>query len=153
MPEVIIADTSCFVLLDKTALLPVLRDLYGTVTTTRKVAEEFGLPLPDFITIESPASADVLTVLETQVDAGEASALALALEKDSATLILDDLKARKLARELHLSVTGTLGVLLKAKQAGFINALAPVLLQIQETNFRISPSLLKKFLSLAGEDF
>jgi predicted nucleic acid-binding protein len=40
-------------------------------------------------------------LLETQVDKGEASAIALALEMENAQLIIDDYKARKLAKTLH----------------------------------------------------
>lgn len=51
-----------------------------------------------------------------KVDAGEASAIALALEMELPLLILDDLKGRKLASSLNLRYTGTLGVLVTAKQ-------------------------------------
>ncbi|MDB5249258.1 MAG: hypothetical protein JWQ40_3652 [Segetibacter sp.] len=53
-------------------------------------------------------------------------------------MILDDLKARKLASKLNLSFTGTPGVLLKAKEVGIITAIKPVMLQIQQTTFRFS---------------
>lgn len=55
-----------------------------------------------------------------QIGKGEASAIALALETADNVLILDDWKARRLAERLGLSVTGTLGVLIKAKNTGII---------------------------------
>ncbi len=58
--------------------------------------------------------------LETIVDRGEASALALAKEVELPLLIIDDLKARKLAAKLNLKYTGTIGVIHKAKQMGVI---------------------------------
>lgn len=60
------------------------------------------------------------TFLESEVDSGEASVIALAFEKIDAILILDDLKARNLAKKLQLDFTGTLGLILKAKQLGII---------------------------------
>ncbi|MGL5195709.1 MAG: hypothetical protein ACRC8Y_19165 [Chroococcales cyanobacterium] len=53
--------------------------------------------------------------METQVDRGEASAMALAKEKTDSLIILDDLKGRKIAQELGLFFTGTLGVISNAK--------------------------------------
>jgi predicted nucleic acid-binding protein len=63
--------------------------------------------------------------LETQVDYGEASAIALATEYDDVLLLLDDLKARKLATRLKFKITGTLGVIHKAKQMSIIDKVKP----------------------------
>ncbi|WP_201747953.1 DUF3368 domain-containing protein [Chitinophaga vietnamensis] len=67
------------------------------------------------------------------------------------TLILDDLKARKVANKLHLNYTGTLGILLKAKQSGLLKALRPLLERIQATNFRFSKNVFEELLKIAGE--
>jgi len=53
--------------------------------------------------------------LELQLDKGEASAIALALEIQDSTLILDDFKARKVAEKLGLKITGTLGLMILPK--------------------------------------
>ena len=82
---------------------------------------------------------------------GEASAIALALELTSPILVLDDLKGRRLAAQLNLNYTGTLGVLVLAKQSGAINLLKPYLEKIKGTNFRISPILLQNILINSGE--
>ena len=89
--------------------------------------------------------------MESSVDKGEASALALAIEQSDCLLILDDLKARKLAKELKLNYTGTLGILVEAKLRGHINSMKKVLEKIKKTNYRISPSLEKKILNKSGE--
>ena len=52
--SVVIADTSCFILLDKINQLSLLQKVFGGVTTTHTIAAEFGKPLPDWITTESP---------------------------------------------------------------------------------------------------
>ena len=76
-----------------------------------------------------------------QVDLGEASAIALALENPEHLLIIDDNKGRKLAQRLELNVTGTFGILVKAKKTGVIPFLKPILEQIEQTDFRISNRL------------
>jgi len=86
-----------------------------------------------------------------QIDKGEASAIALALETSENIIILDDWKARKLAERLGLSVTGTLGVIIKAKNNGIIPTIKPYLDKIRETNFRISEELEQIALKEANE--
>ena len=85
------------------------------------------------------------------VDAGEASAIALAQEIESDYIVIDDLQGRKLATKLGLTVIGTLGILLKAKQVGAISLLRPVLEQVRQTDFRVTSTLIDAILRDAGE--
>ncbi len=85
------------------------------------------------------------------MDKGEASALALAIEKKTATIILDDLRARKVAKSLKLKITGTLGVLVKAKQDGVIDKVKPLIDELRKTDFRASETVIKKILDVCGE--
>jgi predicted nucleic acid-binding protein len=66
-------------------------------------------------------------------------------------LILDDMKARRLARTLHLQLTGTLGVLIKAKQVGIIDAIKPILVKIQASHFHIADELIEEVLRISQE--
>lgn len=91
-------------------------------------------------------------ILETQIDKGEASAIALAKESDDPLLILDDRKARKVADKLKLKITGTLGVIHKAKQMGVIKMVKPFLDKMLFTDFRISDSIIKEMLKLNNEE-
>ncbi|PSR55016.1 hypothetical protein AHMF7605_16645 [Adhaeribacter arboris] len=90
-------------------------------------------------------------MLQSTVDLGEASAIALAIEKQNCLLILDDNKARKAANRLGVNYIGTLGLLLGAKEAGLIQLIKPILVQIKMTNFRIAENFEKELLKLAGE--
>ena len=72
--------------------------------------------MPEWIVIQPVKDTKYQKILETQVDRGEASALALASELENVLLILDDLKARKLAVKLQFKTTGTLGIIHKAKK-------------------------------------
>lgn len=151
MPKTIIADTSCFIILSKINELSLLKSLYGSVTTTPEIASEFGHPLPDWVIIKKVQDVQKLYLLELQIDKGESSALVLAMEQGNCTVVLDDQKARKIAANLHITFTGTLGVIVKAKTTGHIPSIVPILEKIRETNFRISPLLEQTLLELAGE--
>lgn len=63
-----------------------------------------------------------------QIDKGESSAIALALETPDSTVILDDYRARKIAEQLGVSITGTIGVIIKAKLNGAIPSIIETLL-------------------------
>jgi predicted nucleic acid-binding protein len=86
------------------------------------------------------------------MDTGEASAIALAKELEDTLLILDDLKARKLASRLNLKITGALGIIHKAKQLGFIDKIKPVLQNLLDTDFRISQHIIDELLKLNNEN-
>jgi predicted nucleic acid-binding protein len=147
----VIADASCFILLDKIDSLSLLQKLFTTVTTSPEIAIEFGKPLPEWVLIKSVQDKNFQNVLFLEVDLGEATAIALATESQPALLIIDDLKGRKLAKKLHLTITGTLGLIVIAKREGIISQIKPLFAKIQATNFRIAPSLLQSILHQARE--
>ena len=86
-----------------------------------------------------------------QVDLGEASAMALALEVKDCIVIIDDLKARRIAEKLNLRITGTMGIIISAKRKGLLPSVKPIIEKIKSSNFRISPELEAEVLRLAGE--
>jgi len=147
----VITDTSCFILLDKIDALFILNALYKNVITTPEIVNEFGKPLPDWIRIKAVKNKHLQNTYLVKVDLGEASAIALAMELNSPLLILDDLKGRKLASQLNLRFTGTLGVLILAKKSGVVPLLKPYFEKIKTTDFRIAPDLLKRILEELGE--
>ncbi|WP_298155749.1 DUF3368 domain-containing protein [Flavobacterium sp.] len=151
MHKTIISDTSCFIILSKIGELGLLLRLYGQIVTTTDIAEEFGESLPDWVIIENAKDKFHQRILELQIDRGESSAIALALEIQNSTLILDDFKARKVAENLGLNFTGTIGILIKAKLTGLIPSIKPLLEKIVETNFRLSPELQLQALKEAKE--
>jgi predicted nucleic acid-binding protein len=151
MQKTIIADSSCLILLDKIEELDLLKKLFGKVIVTSIIAEEFGNPLPEWISIKDAENKNYQNILELSVDRGEASAIALAVEQSDCLLILDDQKARKLAAELKLNYTGTLAVLVEAKLKGHITSVRPIISKIRKTNFHLTPELEKKILKSAGE--
>lgn len=151
MHKIIISDTSCFIILSNIGELDLLHKVYGQITTTLNIAIEFGSPLPDWVEILNVADKGKQQLLEMQIDKGESSAIALALETPNSTLILDDYKARKIAAHLGLHVTGTIGVIIKAKLNGVIPSIKPLLDKIKETDFRLSAELERVALFEAKE--
>ena len=85
------------------------------------------------------------------LDAGEREAIALALGKTDPLLIVDDAAARTHAKTLGIPVTGTLGVLVKAKQVGLIAAIRPCLDLLDRAGFYVKADVRARILSLAGE--
>jgi predicted nucleic acid-binding protein len=75
----------------------------------------------DWIRIRQPAGRLLLPIV-ADLGAGEREVLALGTETLDSLVILDDALARQYARMLKLALTGTLGVLLKAKEAGLLPA-------------------------------
>jgi len=151
MPKIIISDTSCFILLTNIGELELLHQVYNNIVTTSDIIAEYGEPLPGWVIIESVKDQQKQALLEMQVDKGEASAIALALEIPGSTVILDDYKARKIAERLNLNITGTLGVIVKAKVLGLIPSIKPFLSKIKKTNFRLSKEIEILALKEAGE--
>jgi len=126
MQATIISDTSCLILLDKIGELSLLQKLFGQVITTQMVADEFRKHAPDWISIQNPSDINNQWILEAVLDKGEASALALALQHKDSLLIIDELRGRKLAKQLGLNITGTLGVLAhKPSRVGLYQCLSP----------------------------
>ena len=151
MHKAIISDTSCLILLDNIGELEILQKLFGTIITTSAVAAEFGKPLPSWFELKKPTDKNYQTIIEASVDKGEASAIALAVELEDCLLIIDDLKGRKPAQQLGLTIIGTIGIIVDAKLAGIIPSVKPILTKIKTTNFRITMQLELLIIKSAGE--
>jgi predicted nucleic acid-binding protein len=121
------------------------------VVTTPDIAVEYGETLPEWVNIVAVKDKTRQQLLEMQIDKGESSAIALALETPDCTIILDDYKARRIAERLGLNLTGTIGVIVKAKLRGVVPSVKPLLGRIKQTNFRLSPELESLALNAAGE--
>ena len=102
MPQeynLVVADTSCFILLDKINELNLLKEVFSSITTTPEIAKEFGKPLPEWILIKQVLNSTFMETLQTEVDKGEAEAIVLAVEIHADLLLMDDLKGRKFGRK------------------------------------------------------
>lgn len=162
MPERrVVCNTSPLLYLHQVNQLELLSLLYGQVLIPPAVRAELrrgadqGVDVPDIqaMTWIEVRSLQDTTLLPTVVDlgAGEAEAIALALFLPGALLILDDDLGRRIARLNSIRYTGTLGVLIKAKQEGFLPRVGPVLEALQGTTMWLSHDLIRTVLDEAGE--
>lgn len=160
MPEVVV-NTSPLQYLFQLGLLDLLPALYGRVFLPEAVVQELsaglskGVSLPDIGStpwlIVQPVTNRAVLPLAAGLGMGEREVLALALELDEPLVILDDSLARRFARRLDLSLTGTLGLLLKAKQVGRIERVRPTLQRLQALGFRLDEGTRESVLKLAQE--
>jgi predicted nucleic acid-binding protein len=151
MHKTIISDTSCLIILKNIGELDLLQKVYSHIVTTTEIAAEYGELLPEWVEIVTVKDKYRQQLLEMQIDKGESSAIALALETPSCLIILDDYKARKIASHLGLILTGTIGVIIRAKINGIIPSIKPLLQKIKETDFRLSMEIEMLALNEAGE--
>jgi len=121
MPSVTVSDTSCLILFYKIGELELLKKLNGTIHISETVLKEFNQPVPEWIEVVKPKT-DVQRGLSSYLDPGEATAIAVATEREHSLLIIDEVKGRKAAKELGISMTGSLGVLVASKKKGHIKA-------------------------------
>lgn len=142
MPEKAIIDTSVLIALERINILDVLCSIYSHIILPEAVVSEFGTPSLDCYSSEKVKSPMVrLLVLDLNLGRGEAESIALASES-GLRLVLDDLKARKVAENLGLKVTGTIGILLKAESLALIDSSYDKAKELRDKGFYISDQLL-----------
>lgn len=90
------------------------------------------------------------TLFRNSIDAGERTALILALESQGAVL-MDDRRARLAAAELGLPVVGTLGLLAHGRKSGVLGPLQPLLHHLAQTGYYLPAEAMHKVLSELGE--
>jgi predicted nucleic acid-binding protein len=159
MPEVI-TNTTPVQYLHQIGRLDLLPRFYGQIIIPEPVANELaegrrlGVDLPDIGAMRWISVVPVPTTSTTfppRIHQGEAGAILLAQSYADPLLLMDDRLARDYARHLGMRVTGTLGVLIRAKREGAFPHLKTVLLQLETAGFRLNPPTFTHCLEQAGE--
>ena len=157
----VIINTSPLFYLHQIERLDLLQALYGKITAPTAVQRELlagraqGLSIPiveqlDWVNIAS-ANAGFLPNV-TDLGEGEADVvIALGIENPGSLLILDDALGRRIARLYQLTCTGTLGVLIHAKELGHLSSVLPVIQSLQDRDMWLSQTVIENVLRLAGE--
>jgi predicted nucleic acid-binding protein len=150
MQEKVYVDTSALIILNKIDALDLLNKIYGNVIITNYIQLELKEAIPSWISVELNYNIDQSFLKNFNLGLGETSIIINAI-KNNGFLIIDDLKARKIATKLRLRFTGSIGILIIAKELKLIDSVKYYLEKIQETNFRISDSLINKVLEITNE--
>lgn len=158
---VVICNTSPIQYLYQADFLELLPALAGQVHVPEAVVAELKegrrrnvlLPALEDLSwlIVRPVRDRTLLPLVTHLGDGEKEVLALGLETQNALLLLDDRDARRYAQTLELEISGTLGLLLRAKERGILDAVRPVLDRLQALGFRLNVRTREMVLKRAGE--
>jgi predicted nucleic acid-binding protein len=91
-------------------------------------------------------------LLESLLDVGEASVICLARELNVQTVLIDERKARKVARNIHgLQVIGTARILIEAKRAGLLSEIASSFDKLRQAGYWIHERIIQEALREAGE--
>lgn len=164
MSKIIVADTGPLIALALLQFLPTLPKLFSGIYVPEGVISELLLDptKPGAVEIINASDNGWLTRREVQMseiyidlieylDQGEAEALALAKELKAVALI-DERRGRIVAARHGIVVTGSAAVLIKAKKAGMITSVAPLLEKLRDHGYRLSPSLIRDVLRMCGED-
>jgi predicted nucleic acid-binding protein len=155
----IIADSSALVALALCGGLDLLDRLFDDVQVPQAVYDEVvvkGKPAAQILQTYlqgKVASVSLENVLITGGGLGRGEIEAMALYKSARAdyLLIDDNRARKVARLNHITITGSQGILLLAKHRGLISHVRPYLEELRHTNIRISKRLIQRTLALADE--
>lgn len=160
-PRLVVVNTTPIIALSLVGELGLLRSLYDEVVVPSAVETEVLAGGRDGIGSSELIEASWLRVASLQdarradlladLDRGEAEVLALAQELSADLVIIDERLARLHAKRLGLTLTGTLGVLLRAKQLGHVKAVAPLVARLRQGGIHLSDLVVTEVLALADE--
>ena len=160
---IVISDTSPISNLLQIGQLDLLRQLFGTILIPPTVDAEvrklelFSIEITAYtsagwIEIVSPKATEKVQALTATLDRGESEAIVIALEQNASYLLIDERLGTKTAIAEGLQTLGLIGVLIKAKESGMLNALKPILLELETiAGFWIGEKLKRKVFEDVGE--
>ncbi len=159
----IVSDTSPIINLAAIDYLWLLPKIYGQIILPQSVFDEIviagvgepgadDIKFADWIEVQNCHNMTLWQQLRTELDAGEAEAIALAVEIKADRILIDERRGRQKAIDLSLRPVGILGVLIRAKQDGLISNLKPILDRlINDAGFFVNSKLYQEVLDLANE--
>lgn len=146
-----VSDSTALIVLNQIGRLDLIRGVFGRVGVPPAVAREV-IPslrsLPPWIEVlQVPQNPD----LPTYLDDGEREAIALALHLVADPIVLDERPGRRVATSLGLDVVGSLGLLVRAKRAGMIRDVRPLMDAMLSSGLYATDTLYRQILVAAGE--
>ncbi len=159
----VVSDTSPVINLAVIGHLWLLPKIYGQIILPQSVYKEIVIDganepgakevsLASWVEVRNCQQSSLWERLKTELDPGEAEAIALAVEINADRILIDESMGRQKATELTLKTVGVLGVLLRAKQDGYILEVKPLLDRlVNEADFYVHKKLYLEVIALAGE--
>lgn len=154
----VIANTTPLIALANIDRLELLHELYGTIIVPQAVVDEIisepakqRVRSATWIKVEAIQDSSQKDIFRARLHAGEVEVMILAREQNADLVIMDDNAAKKTAKFLGLNVTGTLGILLKAKKEGYLEMVEPIMNELIVDGLFISDTVKGYVLKEAGE--
>jgi predicted nucleic acid-binding protein len=162
-PELVINTGPIIALVAATHSLDWLGSLYQNVWMPEEVYDELlagGSLSPEPALVRGaanvvrrlPAQVELPLSLTHELDPGEASVIQTALDRRIATVAIDEKTGRRVARLHGLKVTGSLGILVRAKKEGLISDLDQCIRRMRSEGIWLATDLTRKALAEVGED-
>jgi predicted nucleic acid-binding protein len=161
-----VVNASPLIHLARVSLLELLRETRHGVTRVvvpRLVFDEVlrGASYDPTAKLVDEATRNWLTIVPTpvphpdidasRIDSGEIAVLSVAIATAGASVVLDDRGGRAEADRLGIPKTGTLRLLLDAKELGIISSVRTPLDHLRARGMRLSEAVWREVLALAGE--
>jgi predicted nucleic acid-binding protein len=159
----VVSNASPLINLARIGQLGLLRQLYGELTLPEAVWHEVvvegsGQPGAErigsasWVRVQSVCNRQLVQALRQELDAGEAEAIALALEVDVEFLLMDEHLGRDTAQHMGVRSVGLVGVLVEAKHKGLVGGIQPLLDALRDVaGFWVSEALYRRVLEDEGE--
>ena len=141
---VLVSNTGPLIALSRIGCLLPASEVFDIHVPLNVVAEWRSAPeiWPDFLKVLPETVTDPL--LRLQLDTGEASVIESALQHRYPTVLIDERKARRVARNIYgLTVVGTARVLVEVRKAGLIGELAPLFASLRASSYWIDDSIVE----------
>lgn len=164
MPElkkIVINTGPILALIAATGNLEILKDLFSEVWVPFEVQQEivshgkhrFGVAAFEraHFLLKETLPLTLMPILLNTLDPGEASVIQLANNKGVTTVCIDEVVGRRMARLFNLKLTGSLGILIRAKNEGFPVIIQDSINKMKNRGIFISRELENRALILAGE--
>lgn len=156
----VVSNTTPIISLLKIDKLSILKDLYTEIYVPKEVYNELengkrkgyytDLSKINWIKIKEIKDKKSLSYF-LDLDKGEAETIVLANEIEADLTIIDETLGRYHAKNANLKITGTLGILLKAKKTGHIEKIKPLLFDLKNKGVWLNEKLIDNILILANE--
>ena len=155
----VVVNTTPLIALAEIGELHILKDLYERIEIPNAVFEEIKSEpaysevreATEWIKIVEVDLPKQKKLLSSRLHAGEVEVILHAKDTKADLVILDDKLARKTARYMELTITGTLGVIVKAKEKGYIHSVRPVMDKLIHNGLYVSPEIQEMVLRSVNE--